>query len=199
MGMTCADCHAPISAEGASKPCPGCGSLDRNVSLHDYGAADDAISELTAEFPPSPTTWQAMWVYVELRLARVREWYSGGVALNVNELEWDSYAFFVACYHVKDYLKSDPQVPQEVERKVEDYVHNESESLALAGDITNTFKHRERTDMREVRIIKETIGQHLSVIFGWTDRGIGYQRDCLELAEEAVTDWRRFFQRHALS
>jgi hypothetical protein len=51
----------------------------------------------------------------------------------------DVYAFFVSCYHFKDWLKNDPTTTA-VTGDVEDIVKG-STDLSLCGDVANGFKH----------------------------------------------------------
>jgi len=49
------------------------------------------------------------------------------------------YAFFMNCYHLKDWIKNDPAAAS-VADKVEDYINNNLE-LSLCADIYNGLKH----------------------------------------------------------
>ena len=51
------------------------------------------------------------------------------------------YAFFTACYHLKDYIKNDTNfVLAEKSKAVEDYVNGDVE-LSVCGDFCNGSKH----------------------------------------------------------
>ena len=52
----------------------------------------------------------------------------------------DIVSFFIHCYHVKDWIKNDPEVPKDVQQKVEGYVNNTC-TLKLCADICNGAKH----------------------------------------------------------
>jgi hypothetical protein len=54
-----------------------------------------------------------------------------------------AYAFFVFCYHFKDWIKNDLTVEQRVRDEVEAFVSSE-DSLSLAADIANGVKHLAR-------------------------------------------------------
>jgi hypothetical protein len=50
------------------------------------------------------------------------------------------YAFFQNCYHLKDWIKNDGTVTQNVRDAVETYI-NSNRSLRLCADICNALKH----------------------------------------------------------
>jgi hypothetical protein len=61
----------------------------------------------------------------------------------------DFYAFFVSCFHLKDWLKRDPSVPRLVGEKAEELINRPS--LRVCADIANGVKHLVRTNMKSVR------------------------------------------------
>ena len=50
------------------------------------------------------------------------------------------YAFFINCYHLKDWIRQDNGVAQSVRDNVEEYI-NQNRSLKLCADICNALKH----------------------------------------------------------
>jgi predicted nucleic acid-binding Zn-ribbon protein len=202
MAMTCTECGKVIPASEAGMPCPQCGSRDRVVTMSDHGAATEGWG-LDAGFAPSPGPWQPMWDLIRSRLDRLRHWYERADGVNVNELRAGSADFFTACYHLKDYLQSDPAVSDEVRVEVEDYVWKpHRETLGLAGDIANTWKHGSRDPGKRAcdisRVITGSSGG-ASVTVTWTgEDGSECSRDCLDLAEQTVREWEGFLRRHGL-
>src|SRR2546422_7357586 len=63
----------------------------------------------------------------------------------------DYYAFFVICYHLKDWLQKDPLVPASVRKSVEKFIDT-SPSLRMCADITNGVKHLVQDNARSVKI-----------------------------------------------
>jgi hypothetical protein len=51
----------------------------------------------------------------------------------------DFYAFFVTCFHLKDWLQSDPAVPKSIGEKAEQLMNKPS--MRLCADIANGVKH----------------------------------------------------------
>jgi hypothetical protein len=168
--------------------------------MADHGAAVDEVTELHAQFPPAPAPWQEMWVEVRHRLDVLRGWYSGSQGMNVSELTAASVAFFVSCYHLAEHIKADPTVPQPARAQAMGHAHSDP-SLALAADITNTYKHSERDPGKRTCKITDAITRPggAVVTFTWTDpQGVPHREDCLDLAERAVNAWSAFLRTHGL-
>ena len=70
----------------------------------------------------------------------------------------DFYAFFVTCFHLKDWLKNDPAVRKPVRKKIEQLV-NDKVSLRLCADIANGVKHLVLTNKKRVRKNKKGVGK----------------------------------------
>jgi hypothetical protein len=78
---------------------------------------------------------------------RVNRWYSRFRMINAGRMhdqssenyQDDVYAFFLNCYHLKDWIKNDPSVGAAA-GKVEAFVASSVE-LKLCGDICNSIKH----------------------------------------------------------
>lgn len=198
--MSCASCGQAILPAKAGLPCPQCDSVDRSVTLADYGAAVDEVTGLDVQFTLAPAPWQQMWAEVRHRLDVLHGWYSGGQDMNVDELTAASVAFFVSCYHLAEHIRADPAVPQSARAQASSYAHSDR-WLKLAADITNTYKHSERNlGERDCRIHDVSIRPHGAVvIFTWTDlQGNSHHEDCLDLAERAVNAWSAFIRMYSL-
>src|SRR4051812_44342227 len=79
---------------------------------------------------------------------RTERWYKRFAAINsgrVHDVPSDYYvdeiyAFFLNCYHLKDWIKNDSSLPSTVRSAVEDFVKSE-EWLCLCADVCNGLKH----------------------------------------------------------
>jgi len=86
-------------------------------------------------------TWDEQW-------SRVLRWHErfrliGKGVVGTNPIECyddDVRAFFVSCYHLKDWIKRDPSVPETVRADVEPFVAA-TPCLRLAADVANGVKH----------------------------------------------------------
>jgi len=67
---------------------------------------------------------------------------NGGIVMDRPSEEYidDVYAFFQACYHLKDHLKNDPNFTKKTNQDIENYITSNS-ALALCADICNASKH----------------------------------------------------------
>ena len=77
----------------------------------------------------------------------MKRWYKRFKEINNGQIhdkpsgfyEDDVYAFFMNCYHLKDWIKKDPAAAS-VANMVENYINNNPE-LSLCADICNGLKH----------------------------------------------------------
>jgi hypothetical protein len=53
----------------------------------------------------------------------------------------DAICFFVACYHLKDWLKKDPETALIVGGDIEAYINEAKATLAICADVANYSKH----------------------------------------------------------
>ena len=108
------------------------------------------------------------------------------------------YAFFINCYHLKDWIKNDSS-QDEMRGKVEEFV-NSSESLSICADLCNGLKH--------LTIDKSRSGQNPS--FGEKTQRIYYDQtpivvcqgftinagantfDAFDVAGQCMEDWHQF-------
>jgi hypothetical protein len=59
---------------------------------------------------------------------------------NPEDVRDDVLSLFMHCYHVKDWIKTSPELSESVKMSVEDYV-NENEALKICKDLCNGSKH----------------------------------------------------------
>jgi hypothetical protein len=112
----------------------------------------------------------------------------------------DIYAFFQNCFHLKDWIKNDHTLPNNVRDSVEPFI-NGSRSLGLCADLCNSLKHLERESNRSgedpafgpkaysLSLAEGSISIKCSIT---TDSG---QEDAFALATQCVYDWDAFIAR----
>jgi hypothetical protein len=140
----------------------------------------------------------------------MRRWHARlGAASGVDEAQQvdDFYAFFVCCYHLKDWIKNDDAVPETVRREVESFV-NHSPTLALLSDITNGFKHLKRDRPARVdaaarvsAIVNPSLGAFVlgeSRLGGIVVLGDQGRQDAKQVADRCLKDWNDFLQSKGL-
>lgn len=144
---------------------------------------------------------------------RMKRWYDRFVSLNQgrshdvpsdNYLD-EIYAFFMNCYHLKDWIKNDGTVAPIIQRTVEPYI-NSSRPLKLCADICNSLKHLSLTSSRSAE--NPAFGKKhfvLALGTGPTTINLKYEIDttsgtidAFQLATECVGAWDSFLTAHGL-
>lgn len=121
-------------------------------------------------------------------------------------VEFELFGFFEICYHLKDWLKEDPDYSSW--ENVEKFIDN-SQPLSICADICNTLKHRRLNkkprsgkapgyfsicsvtsvgpDGITIEIQRATID---------TVRG---ETCCFSLAAECLAEWERYFEKNNIN
>ena len=125
-----------------------------------------------------------------------------------SDYEDDVYAFFMHCYHLKDWIKNDASVKSRMPNlgtDVEQFI-NESEALSLCADLCNSLKRLEldrshsseppRVFGRKRYHYQLNIGSRSSIKLQWVvQRTSKPPIDAFELATECAAEWDKFLQR----
>ncbi|MGO9239224.1 MAG: hypothetical protein ACLQBJ_00310 [Bryobacteraceae bacterium] len=113
-------------------------------------------------------------------------------------------AFYLNCYHVKDWLKRDPKWQEDVPKKlksaaVEQFI-NETEALCICADLCNGNKHFRLRRAPRSGSSPEFLGEHTRIDHT-TEPAVTSRRyslktargrvDAYELAVECLQAWRR--------
>ena len=117
----------------------------------------------------------------------------------------DIYTFFMHCYHLKDYLKNDPEYTKHTNSEIESYISS-TRSLSLCADICNGLKHLKLTNPRSGNVLE--LGAHtmsmnlLGYIFGddnelKTTVSASFKHgnnelDAFTIAKESIEAWHAF-------
>jgi len=149
--------------------------------------------------------------YLEQYL-RVKRWHERFMTSSKNKVhnmstdnyQDDLYAFFINCYHLKDWIKNDSSLTQQIRNKVEKFV-SESEELNICGDICNGSKHLVLD--RPKKSADTKIGsRHFSLVLGhgpiihieYIIESNGKKYDTHSLATKCIDTWNHFFKKHHL-
>ena len=105
------------------------------------------------------------------------------------------YAFFLNCYHLKDWIKADPALAPLGD--VETFINN-SPALRLCADICNASKHFELTRPRSnenpvVGIPNLVVGKKIVVLRYEIATSSG-SIDSFDLAERCMTAWSQYLR-----
>jgi hypothetical protein len=116
------------------------------------------------------------------------------------------YAFFLNCYHLKDWIKHDPAVPTTVKQAVEDWISTDP-SLKLCADICNSLKHLLLTSSRSggipafgAKSFSLALGPGLPTTISLKyeiDTASG-PKDAYQLATNCMSAWNWFLSLHGL-
>jgi hypothetical protein len=144
---------------------------------------------------------------------RMKRWYNRFVALDQGRLHDvpsdnyldEIYAFFMNCYHLKDWIKHDGTVAPAVQDAVESHI-NSSRSLKLCADICNSLKHLTLTSSRSGE--SPAFGKklfNLALGTGPTTIKLKYEIDTVngavdafQLARECLEAWDIFLSTNGL-
>ncbi len=146
----------------------------------------------------------------EEQYKRVKRWYkrlSDTNAGRTHDLPSDYlvdeiHAFFMACYHLKDWIKNDPAAPHGMSHGVESYVTSER-SLRLCADMCISLKHltlRHPRSFENPKFGRKAF--RLTLGGGRASIGLRYEIetdngpiDAFELATQCVAAWESYLGR----
>lgn len=163
--------------------------------LHGGSGQDDPVGDLMPE-------WREQYDRMKRWQARLRE---SDVA-DERRLD-DFHAFFVTCFHLKDWLKNAPTVDAAVGKRAEELINRPS--MRVCADLANASKHLRLTKIRftgDTRL--EAAGaafqaDAFSGAFQTTGQivivGMGDNRwNALEVADGCVKHWEDFLRHEGL-
>lgn len=112
--------------------------------------------------------------------------------------EDDVFAFFMNCYHLKDWIKNDPSANQ-MRGRVEGFV-NKSTSLSICADLCNGLKHLTLDKSRSGQ--NPRFGEKTQRVYydqtpivvcqGYTIVAGDNTLDAFDVAWQCMMDWHRF-------
>lgn len=146
---------------------------------------------------------------------RLTRWHSRFAALDqgrVHDVSSDHYlddiyAFFLNCYHLKDWIRQDMTVPASVRQQVEPFIDS-NRALRLCADICNALKHLRLTRPRSgespsfgTKRFEVALGpgQETTISLKYQVDTTGGPIDAFALATECVQAWTTFMTTNALA
>ena len=81
------------------------------------------------------------------------------------------YDFFIICYHLRDWIKKDSKISEDIKNKLPSFEDNNIKpndlniSLLICRDLCNSFKHRELDDKRRPNDIDTKINKSGGALF----------------------------------
>jgi hypothetical protein len=113
------------------------------------------------------------------------------------------YAFFLNCYHLKDWLIEDNAVPAQ---EVEDFI-NDCDELKLCADICNAIKHLVLHKKPRSGVQPEFTKKDVSLTLGPEPADVSIQYtietahgpiDAFDIAKKNMEAWETFFSQNGL-
>ena len=145
------------------------------------------------------------WERVKRWWTRVREVSHGRSNVFYAEFGEDEiFAFFLNCYHLKDWIKNDHSSGH-LKDLVEDYIEK-SLALSICADLCNGLKHLQR-DPKRIRkrakfgpsIYKIVDADSATVAISSTIITESGNYDAYDIATRCLCDWERFFGRNKIT
>jgi hypothetical protein len=144
--------------------------------------------------------------YIE-QYQRMKRWYKrfkeindgGGHRMSSNNYKDEVYAFFINCYHLKDWLKNDTDFILN-DTEIEDFVRS-NYYLEICGDICNGIKHMNLTRPKIGKGAKMGSSRYALVVGGEEGPLINIKysinvdgASCIafDVATEAINAWEKF-------
>jgi hypothetical protein len=110
------------------------------------------------------------------------------------EYEDDVWSFFQNCWHLKDWVKNDPNVPESVRDSIEEHA-GRSGLLKTCRDLATRMKHLE---VWYERVGAKPLHYNVTIVPGGSskveylvDPGNETKQDGLDLARECLLEWER--------
>lgn len=126
---------------------------------------------------------------------------------NTKYYEDEMYALFQNCYHLKDWLKNDPNIRHllpNIENLVEDFANKGPICMRICGDLCNGSKHMilikpkiDKNTQVASQGFRLSLGQGppvVAVSYEIQCRGQSY--DAKSLAESCISEWDNFMTAH---
>ncbi len=141
---------------------------------------------------------------------RVKRWYERfkqihdgappGVAPSTEYYLDDVYAFFLNCFHLKDWIIQDNTVPKSTSSIVEGFI-SRSTSLSICADLCNSIKHLSLTQPPRTGKVPQWGPRFKAVIGNGSTIAVEYSIitasgpiDAFDLATKCVDEWKQFIK-----
>jgi hypothetical protein len=120
----------------------------------------------------------------------------------------DFYAFFVAAYHLSDWIGNDTTVAEDVRKIV--WTFRDTDAIGLAADVANGFKHMERWPDSEnfdsaahVSAIPDAfqldmVQLDMAQLGTFVIAGDQTWEDAFDVADRCIAQWDGFLRDHGL-
>jgi hypothetical protein len=152
--------------------------------------------------------WREQWQRVLRQYELVRSTNEGRPHDRDSDFYQDEvYAFFQNSYHLKDWLKNDPDTARLVKPSIEDWV-KATPTISLCADLANGSKHLKLTRSKTGDFETGIGHRDFELDTGGTDVPIirvkyhaesgGRTYDAFELATACIAEWKEYLEQNGL-
>jgi len=150
---------------------------------------------------PSGHDWNIHWLKTTMYLARLREVYASAPHNNIDLIAIVD-AFMIACAHMYDAFKNDPNLPSIGKVEVQAAM-SKNPKLQLCRDYANTAKHLKRDKPTDIQASvlqagSRGTGNFVTIGYGPAADSHGAAIDALEFANAGYAEWQRFMKHHGV-
>ncbi|HEV2636326.1 MAG TPA: hypothetical protein VGX23_14335 [Actinocrinis sp.] len=149
---------------------------------------------------PSPAaSWTVKWAGVVRGLHLIDAGYSG----TATSPDWAAamVQFCEDCYHLQDWIKSDPAVSPSVQAAVRPFLDSgAAPCINMAADVINTSKHRTRNRGAQARatLVELADSDAVTITVESVYDGVTTLWDGQAIARRSVAEWLTFFAAQGL-
>lgn len=152
--------------------------------------------------------WEDQWARILRWRERVRQarddWRTD--AIGTEGYRDEVFALFQAIWHLKDWLKNDPQVTATAKASVERWVTMKGDLLKVAADVANGSKHmsvaanraRSNSSNQTRNDVRIHVGRGIQHTFYVTDARTGTDHEAVDLADRCLDEWAAFLAREGM-
>ncbi len=146
----------------------------------------------------------------EEQFERVKRWYQRVQAItfglthnkNTDFLQDEVYAFFINCYHLKDWIKNDETLDDKIKGKVENFIHKDDD-LKLCKDICHGLKHLKlinpvtgkKPEFKGRKFELELGGEESIIVVKYNIITSTGNKDAFLLATNCMKKWEEFIKK----
>jgi hypothetical protein len=152
------------------------------------------------------SNYQDQWERTKRWFERIKEIENGQrEELNLPRFKDEYMAFFINCYHLADYIEKDDNLNISG-NAIYNHIRS-SQELKICKDVANASKHLKLNSCAETTQntdLAEGIDVELNLPSG--EASISYkiemqngEKDAFSVAQDCISDWKDFFQKHNLN
>jgi len=146
----------------------------------------------------------------EEQFERVKRWYERFQKIDqgkphrthLDYYQDDVYAFFLNCYHLRDWIKHDDKLPARARRNVDAFI-NSRDCLKICRDICIAVKHLKMKSKPLSGRVPKWRSRKIHLVLGGRQPSLGIKyslmtgkglMDAFDLATDCIREWEQFIK-----